>query len=203
MLELLADEKDRSVREFLLATIKELGKNQMMLIGEHLSDDRWYFVRNIVSILGESKTDHVLAFLHRVANHDNIRIREEVIKGLISIGGKKSAALLSRFLQDREQDIQLMAIRGLVDMPDGGLEPEASLMSFLENRPLKQKTQLLTIEAIAALGKIGAVKAQLFLVRYTRTRWWRSRKLQAELRNAAMEAITEIKWRENDARRAK
>ena len=76
LLELLAAEADRSGREFLMALLKNLGiKNQLMVIGEHLSDKRWYFVRNIVIILGESKTDSALSFLHKVANHKDARIR--------------------------------------------------------------------------------------------------------------------------------
>jgi len=202
LLELLADETDRSIRVFLLDLAKDIGKNHVLLLGEHLSDDRWYFVRNIVSILGESKADQALAFLHKAASHKDIRIRQEVIKGLMSIGGKRAAGLLAKFLNDEKEDLQLMAIHGLAELHGIGVEEAIPLMEFLESRRLKQKDQVLTFEAIKTLAKIGGPDAGKFLGRYTRIRWWKPRKLQRELRDAAQEAMKEIKRRQSDGGRA-
>jgi hypothetical protein len=55
LLELLAEENDRTARIFLLDLVKALGKNQLTLLGEHLSDGRWYVVRNVVSILAKAR----------------------------------------------------------------------------------------------------------------------------------------------------
>ncbi len=198
LLELLAEESDRSARGFLMALLKDLGKNQLMVIGEHLSDERWYFVRNIVNILGQSKTDHALAFLHRVANHKDARIRQEVIKGLISIGGKKAAGLLAKFLNDKEGEIRMLAIRGLAGMAGIGAQEAKPLLSFLENRRLKIKEKEITIEAIKALAKIGGRDAAEFLTRYNRIRWWKPRKLQQELKSTALLAAEEINRRQGN-----
>jgi hypothetical protein len=202
LLELLAEERDRSVREFLMELLKDFGKNQLMVIGEHLSDERWYFVRNVVNILGGSKTDHALAFLHKVANHKDARIRQEVIKGLVSIGGKKAAGLLAKFLGDRNEDIQLMAIHGLAGLQGIGAQEAKPLAAFLEDRSLNAKGREITIEAIKALGKLGGRDSMEFLTRYNRIRWWKSKKLQREFRSAAHGAIEEIKRRAGDAGRA-
>jgi HEAT repeat protein len=192
LLELLAEETDRSIREFLLDLIKEVGKNQILLLGERLTDERWYFVRNIVNILGDSKADQALAFLHKVANHKNARIRQEVVKGLCTIGGKKAAGLLTKFLNDESDDIRFMTIRGLAAFTAVGAEEANALMAFLEERRLSKKDQELTLEAIQALAKIGGSEAREFLTGYTRVRWWRSRKLQRERRDAALSAMEEI-----------
>lgn len=203
LLELLAEEKDRVTRKFYLELAKGMGKNQIMLIGERLSDERWYFVRNIVSILGESKADQAIAFLNKVARHNNIRIRQEVVKGLISIGGNKAATLLATFLNDKEAEIQLMSIRGLAGLKGIKSEVPKSLIEFLTGRPLKKNNQELTLEVISVLGKIGGADAETFLQGYTRVKWWRSRTLQMELRSAALRAMEEIKRRGSDGGRAK
>jgi hypothetical protein len=203
LLELLAEETDRTVREFLIDILKDLSKNQLMLIGEHLSDERWYFVRNIVSILGESKTDDAIAFLFKVAGHKNVRIRQEVVKGLLSIGGKKAAGLLAKFLSDKDAEIRLMAIRGFSVLAGIGAHEAKPLLAFLEDMPIKNRGKELTIEAIKALAKIGGTDAREFLVRYDRIRWWKPRKLQVELRAAALHAMEEIKRREGYGGRAK
>jgi HEAT repeat protein len=202
LLELLAEEKDRVIRKYYLELAKEMGKNQIMLIGERLSDERWYFVRNIVSILGESKADQAVAFLGKVARHNNFRIRQEVVKGLISIGGNKAAQLLATFLNDREAEIQLMSIRGLAGLRGLGSDAAIPLVEFLTGRPLKKNNQDLTLEVIWALGRIGGADVETFLRGYTRVKWWKSRTLQRELRSAALRAMEEIKRRGSDGGRA-
>ncbi|HEX9020096.1 MAG TPA: HEAT repeat domain-containing protein [Nitrospirota bacterium] len=203
LLELLAEENDRSFRLFLLELAKDLGKNQVMLFGERISDDRWYFVRNIVAILADSKADQAVAFLQRAAEHKNIRIRQEVVKGLLTIGGKRAASVLAKFLKDKDADIQLMAIRGLADISGAGREEEKSLVEFLQDRQLKKKEQEFANETIKSLGKIGGPAAREFLKRYDRIRWWKPRKLQAELRAAAQHAREEIRRRQGDGGRTK
>ena len=203
LLELIADETDRSTRTHLLDILKDVGKNQIKLIGERLSDDRSDFVRNIVSILGETKGDQALAFLQKAADHKNVQIRQEVVKGLVTIGGKKAAGLLGRFLKDKETAVQSMAIRGFTEMKDISAEDAKPLTAFLKDRPINQKEQQLTLEAIRALGKVGNPAAYEILRGYDRVRWWKSRKIQLELRVAAQRARNEIKRRQVDGGPAK
>jgi hypothetical protein len=53
------------------------------------------------------------------------------------------------------------------------------------------------------LGRIGGRESAEFLARYRKVRWWKPRKLQEELRDAALLAIEAIKRRLADAGRAK
>jgi hypothetical protein len=152
LLELLAEEKDRSVRFFYLDLIRDLGKNQITLLGEHLTDSRWYHVRNIVSILAESKAEQVIPLLRKVADHKNIRIRQEVVRGLPLIGGKKAAGVLAKFLGDKEVDVRLMAIRAFVGFPGVGAEEANPLIEFLKGCPIKRNELEQTLEAIKSLG---------------------------------------------------
>jgi hypothetical protein len=198
LLELLAEENDRTARIFLLDLVKDQGKNQLALLGEHLLDGRWYVVRNIVSILAESQADQALAYLYKVMNHKDLRIRQEVIRGLITIGGKKSASLLTKFLRDKDIDTQMMAVRGFAEIKGIDAEDAKPLVAFLRDRSLNQKEQALTLEAIKTLGMIGGPEAVEFLKGYTRIRWWRSRKRQKELRTAALVAMENIERRQDD-----
>ena len=68
-------------------------------------------------------------------------------------------------------------------------------MAFLAGRKLRKKDNELTIEGIKTLGKMGDSEVISFLRRYLRIRWWRTRKLQVELRDAAQAAIGEIERR--------
>ncbi|HUL00664.1 MAG TPA: HEAT repeat domain-containing protein [Nitrospirota bacterium] len=199
LLEMLAAEEDRSKRMFFLDIVKDLGKNQLVLLGEYLADPRWYVVRNVVSILGETKSELAVAYLSKVADHNNTRIRQEIIKSLISIGGKKAAGLLAKYLQDQDVIIQVMAIRGLANLASTSGEESRYLMVFLGGRSLKKKEQDHTLEAIKALARCGGSEAVEFLKRYGHIRWWKPRKLQVELRTAAQRAVGEIIRRQADA----
>jgi hypothetical protein len=202
LLELMAQEKDRSARIFYLDLVKDIGKNQIALLGERLSDGRWYFVRNVVSVLSESKTDQAVLLLRRAADHVNVKIRQEVIKALFIIGGKKAASVLAKFLRDQNEDVQITAIRAFGDFPGIGAEESAPLVEYLKGRGLKKKEQELTLEAIRALGKIGGSNAAEFLKSYMKIRWWKSRKLQWELREAAFKSMEEILGREGNVGRS-
>ena len=63
-------------------------------------------VRNAVRILGDTRTEQAIAFLHKVADHKDVRIRQEVINALINIGGRKAAGILARYLKDKDQGLQ-------------------------------------------------------------------------------------------------
>jgi HEAT repeat protein len=203
LLDLLAEEDDRETRIYLLDLMKDFGKNQIVLLGENLADKRWYVVRNIVTILGESKTDQAIALLRKAADHKDIRIRQEVIKALISTGGKKAAGVLAKFLRDQDASIQLTAIGAFAELPGVGAEEAKPLVDFLEGRSLKKKDHEFTLAAIKTLGKVGGRDAVVFLEGYTRIRWWRSRQLQTERRAASLRSIEEIKGRRGDVGRAK
>ena len=201
LLELMAEEQDRGTRIFYLDLLKDVGRNQIALLGELLTHGRWYFVRNIVSVLGESKTDQAIAFLRKAADHKNVRIRQEVIKGLLTIGGKKAASILAKLLRDKDISIQMTAIHALAAFPGIGTEESKPLVAFLEDRPLKKKEQELTLEAIKALGKIGGREEMDFLKKYSIIKWWKPRKLQKDLKGAAEQAVVEITRREGDGGR--
>ncbi len=195
LLEMLAAEEDRSARRLLVRVLKDLGKNQIALLGERLSDERWYFVRNIVSILGESRREEVISYLERVAGHKNFQIRQEVVRALLSIGGAKSAALLIRFLNDKDIDIRFMAIRGLGSLSITGGAAERALIGFLRGRWLKTIDHEQKVEAIASLGKAGGAEAARYLKKFTKIKWWRARKPQHEVIAAARKSIEEIERR--------
>jgi hypothetical protein len=195
LLDILSVEKDRTIRRYLVDILKELGRNQISMIGRHLNDSRWYVVRNIVNILGESKSDEALAYLEKVVNHKQVQIRQEVIKGLLNIGGKKAAVLLCRLIQDKDFEVQLAAIRGLGSIQGAGQSEAQALTEFLEDRPVRKKENDLTKEVFKVLGKIGSLETTDFLKRYRKIKWWKSRMPQKELRTAVEPAIEEIQRR--------
>ena len=194
LLEMLSEEEDRSVRRVLVQILKDLGKNQIALLGERLSDERWYFVRNIIVILGESRKEEVIGHLEKVARHRNFQIRQEVVRALITIGGRKAAALLSLFLKDKDIDIRFMAVRGLGILAVSGEKEERVLVDFLCRGTFRKNELELKKEAVESLGKIGGTGSIPCLRKITKVRWWKAKKPQMETREVAQRAIAEI-WK--------
>lgn len=203
LLEMLAEEQDRSMRNLMIRILKELGKGQLALIGQRLSDERWYFVRNIVTILGESRREEVVGYLEKVADHKNFQIRQEVVRALLTIKGDRSVRLLIRFLRDRDVDIRFMAVRGLGTPHGAGTREEQALLEFLKAGWLKRPEPELRLEAIASLGKVGGRAAAAFLRKYTKVNWWKARRPQETAKAAAEKSIVEIERRLADAGRAR
>lgn len=202
LLEILAVEKDRTIRKYLVEILKDLGRKQISIIGRHISDSRWFVVRNIVSILGDSGSEDALPFLEKVTNHTQIQVRQEIIKGLLNIGGKKAAVLLCRFINDNDNDIQLSAIRGLASIHGAGKSEARALAEFIEGRPIKRKENELTMEVFKTLEKIGDAETAEFLKRYLKIKWWKARRPQHELRAAVEPAIAAIQRRQGNAGRS-
>jgi hypothetical protein len=203
LLELLAGENDRETRIFLLDLMKDFCKDEVSLLSEYLTDERWYVIRNVVSILAENKTEQAVGLLRKAADHKNPKIRQEVIKALQAAGGKRAALVLSKFLRDDDKALQLNAIHAYGDMPGIGADEAKYLVEFLQDRTLKKKEQELVLAAIRALGRIGGDAAAVFLHTFTRVRWWRSRRLQVERRDAALRSIEEISRRQSHGGRAR
>jgi hypothetical protein len=203
LLEMLAEEQDRSLRNLMIRVLKELGKGQLALLGQRLSDERWYFVRNIITILGESRREEVVGYLERVAGHRNFQIRQEVVRALLSIKGERAAHLLARFLKDRDVDIRFMAVRGLGMSPGSGAREEQALIEFLKRGWPRKPGPELKVEAIVSLGKVGRETAAIFLRRFTAVNWWKPRKSQEAVKAAAEKAIVDIERRIGNAGRTR
>lgn len=199
LLEMLAEEEDRTIRRILIHILKDLGKNQIAFLGRLLSDGRWFFVRNIVSILGESRKEEAIDFLETVAGHQHFQIRQEVLKALVMIGGMKAADLISKFINDPDIDIRFMAIRSLGTLCVPGGRGEQALIKFLKKMFMRRINQELRLEAIESLGKIGSRESLPFLKKFARIRWWLPRKPRIELQKRADRAMTEIRRRMGDA----
>lgn len=206
MLEMLAGDNAEitpKVRAIIIELLKDIGKNQVAIMGDYLHDDRWFLVSSIINILSEIKSDEAVALLQKLVSNRNVKIRHEVIKGLLSIGGEKAAVTLAMFLKDGDDTVQMAAIRVFGEFRGIKAADTKPLISFLQGRSLNKKDLPLILEAIKALEKKGGPAAEEVLKTYASFRWWKSWSLQKDLKTAALKAIGEIKRRKGDGGHAK
>jgi HEAT repeat protein len=123
-------------------------------LGARLTDDRWYLVRNLVTILASTRSPIVLPFMERTLRHGDARVRRETIRGLSTIHSATAASLLVAALNDAEaSNVQVTArYLGLV----GAVSAAPALERVaLGNGPGNRDTAV-RVEAIHALAKFGS-----------------------------------------------
>ena len=110
LLEQLAEEPDMSVRKSLVDVLSEMAPVYFNEIGSHVSDARWFVVRNVVAILGSTHSSAMLPYLERTLRHHEVRVRRETIRALSGIHDRVAHEMLVHALTDDDaQNVQLAA----------------------------------------------------------------------------------------------
>jgi HEAT repeat protein len=193
MLEQLAEEPDMTSRKQIVDLLNELACDYIDELGAHVSDDRWYFVRNVIGILGSTKSPSVMPYLERTIRHPDARVRREAIRAASGITDPRAIELLIAGLSDDDgQNVQLAA-RYIAQTGERRtirwLEQVASAEGA-GNRDLPARC-----EAIEALGRLGAVEAVPTLESIAGRRSILGGGRNRELRAAAKSALERISER--------
>ena len=111
-LELLAEEEDKHVRGRLITFIEKLDRVDLLPEMERrLSDQRWYVVRNVVTILGKMiDLKETPAFLQQAARHPDPRVAKELIKKLLKTITSTDAPIVMQLLLHNDKSIRTQAV---------------------------------------------------------------------------------------------
>jgi HEAT repeat protein len=110
---MLGDLAHYPARRMLCDLLAAQGLERIDILGSAVFDSRWYLVRNIVWVLGETGGDKALTFLRKATSHPEERVRAEVVKALGKIQHATSAELLLNLLDDESERIAAMAANEL------------------------------------------------------------------------------------------
>jgi len=191
MLEQLASEQDMAARKSLIDLLSSIAPRHISEVGGHISDDRWYVVRNVVSILGATRSSAALPYLERTMRHADARVRRETIRALAGISDRYAHQMLVSALTDEDSQNVQLAARYLgaskVEFAIPALERVARGEGY-GNRDSGPR-----VEAIESLGRMGAVSALPTLEAMAGRRSLLQAGKMRELRAAAESAIKRIK----------
>ncbi len=190
LLEQLADEPDMAARKNLVDTISNIAPSYILELGEEVADPRWYFVRNVVSILGSTKSPSALPFLERTLRYPEARVRRETIRALSMQGDRLASQMLVYCLQDDDaQNVQLAA-RYIGQKAIPGAVPMLEQVARGEGRGNRDNGP--RVEAIETLGRLGAREALPTLRSLAGRRAILGGSKSRELRSAAVAAIQRV-----------
>jgi HEAT repeat protein len=103
-----------------------------------LNDSRWYVVRNIVYILRKIGDESAVTYLLKPLEHEDIRVRKEVIRTLGELGGDKALTALQRCLQDKDIHVRNAALSAMGSM--GSASARQMIMDQISGKQFKDKS---------------------------------------------------------------
>lgn len=157
LLEMLADEPDMALRKSMVELISSVADRHVGEVGRYVNDGRWYFVRNVVSILGATKSSESVPLLGRTLRHADARVRRESIRALAGMPDPRAAELLVTALGDIDAGNVQLAARYLGSLAYAGAA--AALVEVARGEGSGNREFGPRSEAIEALGQIGSREA--------------------------------------------
>lgn len=191
LLEVLADEPDMTARKSLVDLISALAPGHVDELGAKLSDPRWYFVRNTVSILGATRDSSALPLLARTLRHQDARVRRETVRAVANIRDKLAEEMLIASLADEDPQNVGLAARYLGTL--GVSEATTHLGSVARGDGRGNRDMSARIEAIEALGRLGTPDAAAALREVLKQRAFLAGGRIRELRTAAESALARMR----------
>ncbi len=164
MVQALGNEDDMAVRKFIIDVLTPLCKDNIPLLASYLEDERWYLVRNLVSIMARLHSQEALPFLRRTFNHPNPKVRAETIRALGMIGGYGAGEMLMMGLQDEDEKVRVLCIRWLGRLEDA--RAVTRLVKMLEDKEAGGEDLHVKKEIILSLGEIRAPETFDVLKKY-------------------------------------
>lgn len=190
LLEVLADEPDMAARKALVDLISDMAAQHIDELTVRVSDPRWYVARNVVAILGKTRSSAALPALGRTLRHGDARVRRETIRSLASVPDKLADQMLVAALDDPDaQNVQLAARYLGVARTRGAVEGLARVAAG-DGRGSREMGP--RVEAVEALGRIGDVSAIPLLESLAERRGLIGAGRARELRAAAKAALGAI-----------
>ena len=113
LLEMLAESSDKTVRKVALDVLDLAGGVPTDRLWPLLRDERWYVVRNAVSLAARSQHPELLDHLEPLLRHADARVRREVMRSADTVPGSRPSGLFARALTDEDLSVRVLAANGL------------------------------------------------------------------------------------------
>jgi HEAT repeats len=113
LLELLDDEEERHERSVIISLATDLARNHLDVVTARVNDRRVSVARDAVTVAYRAGGAAALPTLDRASRHPSPDVREEAVRGLISVAGASAVARLLDLARDNEPRVRTLAVAGL------------------------------------------------------------------------------------------
>lgn len=159
LLDVLQESRDMSERARILQIVSEIEQSPDILVKKIHRGGPWYYLRNLILMLGKAGEEKHLPVLTPFLNHEDFRVQREALNSIYNIGGDKKGGIILSALKSNDERIQINIVDMLGAMQYQEAVPE--LIKILESKSLfSSKTSDKLKEKICmALGSIGSEEA--------------------------------------------
>jgi len=186
----LEDEQSRHARLLICKALAESGEKNIIAIAEKLKHQKWYVVRNAISILGQTGSPACVPYLQPLLKHPDSRVRKEVLRALAAIRSGEAVELLCLAIDDEDENISKAAIGWVAAIEAEEALP--GLQKIFDGPDVLKKDDELLKQAVEALKAIGTGPAVQLLERISQINSLFRRKKAASLREQATAALEEL-----------
>jgi HEAT repeat protein len=151
--DMLAASEVRKVRYLLCRAISILGRSELDRLRPYIHDERWFFVRNVVMILGMMATPQAIPILKLAASHPEPRVRREVARSLGKLRSPDGHDVLKVLLEDGNKMVRLASLAALGDI--GGSRAKRLLENLISDRSFGRKSLDEKTETFRTYGGLG------------------------------------------------
>ena len=168
LVEALAEEQDAGRRRKLIDALAELARIDPTPLSAHMSDQRWYVVRNLATVLGKSGRPSAGSSLVSLLRHADERVRVEALRNLVPVMGNGSLDHILAAVADRDERVRSTALSLI-----GAVRTDAThwkVLKLIHDHTLDTDTRVELVGVLAADPASGA-KASLTEVANLKTRF--------------------------------
>ena len=159
LLDALANAAERATRRALLDRVKQLGPILGPSITARLADERWYVLRNLLSLLEELPELPIGFTVLPLVSHTDPRVRIEAVKIGLKSPGERDRVLLQALSDPEHRIVRLALIAALQGVPAAALP---RVIALATNR---QGPADVRLQAIRVLGAARTPEAFAELVK--------------------------------------
>ena len=147
-----------------------LAKDNIEPLLRKIGDNNWFVVRNIVYILGKIGDPKSVPYLKKIKDHDEPRIRKEIVHTLTEIKSTEAKNLLISFLKDSNSAVRMMTLKNLSTLNYRKAVPH--LLDIISGDGFTSKEVLEKKEFFDTLGILGTNEVLPFLKETLMKRSW-------------------------------
>ena len=147
-----------------------LAKDNIEPLLRKIGDNNWFVVRNIVYILGKIGDPKSVPYLKKIKDHDEPRIRKEIVHTLTEIKSTEAKNLLISFLKDSNSAVRMMALKNLSTLNYRKAVPH--LLDIISGDGFDSKEVIEKKDFFDALGILGTNEVLPFLKETLMKRSW-------------------------------
>jgi HEAT repeat protein len=150
---ILAECEARKVRYLLCRAISVIAKNEPAQLRHFIQDDRWYFVRNVVMILGMMGNNAGVGLLRQATSHPEARVRREVARSIGKIRSAKGLDVLRTLLDDENKMVRFASLSAMREID--ATEARDFLEAMVIDKSFSRKSMDEKREVMRTYGNLG------------------------------------------------